>query len=162
MGESRIMADTKVIYGIIGLIMLSGVGLILLTPEQLDAASTCTTNNITGIFEKFSATNITAYWTLNGTQKQSVCTKGKWIPTRQWMLLNNVSEKDILIKAVNESAYTETGIEIVDETKPIIITKSTQLSIEGKVYNITYKEKPPVIKCICDIKTGCAIQECLK
>lgn len=51
------MDTTKITLGIIGMIIIV-TGAFLLTPEQLDKASTCTTNNITGIFESFSNTNV--------------------------------------------------------------------------------------------------------
>lgn len=147
--------------GIIGILLLGGLGIYVLTPEQLAAASTCTTTNITGIFEKFSSTNVTAYWTINGTQKQSVCTKGKWIPTTQWLKDNKLSEKDITISPVEESIITENDIEIVTIGKTIIVDKTKQISINGQVYNVSYTDKPPVIKCICDRISGCKISECL-
>jgi len=156
--------DNKIIYGIIGVIIAitgGSVGYVLLSPEQLDAAVTCTSNNVTGIFEKLSSTNVTAYWTVNGTEKSSVCTKGKWIPTREWLKLNNLSETDVVVNPVDESKYTEDNIKIIAAGDKIEVDKSQQISIAGTVYNITYKEKPPVIKCICDKTTGCKISECL-
>jgi hypothetical protein len=161
MGDIRIMVDNKIVFGIIGLIIMTGGGIILLSPEQLNSASTCTTNNITGIFESFSSTNVTAYWTVNGTKKSSVCSKGKWIPTTEWLKQNNLSAENITIQPIQESIITEEGIEIIDITKPIIINQSKQISISGKIYNVTYTEKAPMIKCICDKTTGCKIKECL-
>lgn len=153
---------TTITFGIIGVLLLSGLGAYYLTPEQLAVANTCTTNNVTGIFERLSATNVTAYWTVNGTSKQAVCTKGKWIPTTQWLIINNLTEKDITINPVEESVITEDNIEIVTIGKEIIVDKSKSISINGQIYNITYTEKATRIKCICEKTTGCNTLECLQ
>lgn len=167
MAKGQIAIDTKVVYGIIGLLVLSGgAGVYFLTPDQLDQASTCTTTNITGIFESFSKTNITGYWTdSDGIKKQSVCTKGVWIPTRTWLEINKLTEKDVTIQEIKESPITEENIEIISAvTKSITISSSKQIIISTPgTYNITYTEKPPVeiIKCICEKSTGCLLKECL-
>lgn len=155
--------ETKTItFGIIGVLLLSGLGVYVLTPEQLASASTCTTNNVTGIFERFSSSNVTAYWTENGVNKQSVCTKGKWISTSEWLKINNLTTKDITISSINESTITENNIEIITIGKEIVVDKSRSISINGQVYNISYTEKPPIIKCICDKVGGCKIKECVQ
>ena len=179
MMKGQIAIDGKVIAGILGVLLLGGAGVYLLTPEQLDAAYTCTTNNVTGIFDKFSGTMKTAYWTYeNGLTKQSVCTKGLWIPTTQWLKDNNIDAKEITLsdpKEVPESTIDEDGneikpIEVISvDTKTITIAASKQVSINNVVYNLTYVEQPKevvyqdrqVIKCICEKTAGCKIQECL-
>lgn len=153
------MADAKLISGILGVILLSGAGLIFLTPEQLDAAFTCTTNNVTGIFERFSSTNVTAYWSVDGVEKRSVCTKGVWIPTREWLKINNLTEKDIALSEVKESDVTEEGLEIIKESDVIIVDRNKQVVIEGKTYDIVHVPQI-VTKCICDKIQGCKISEC--
>jgi len=152
---------TKITTGIIGILLLAGSGLYFLTPEQLDAASTCTTNNVTGIFSRFSSTNTTAYWTVNGTEKSSVCTKGKWIPTRQWLTNNNLKESDVTITPnIQEATITETGVDIIKIGDVIVVDKAKQISIAGTVYNVSYT--PTIItKCICDRPT-CDPRECLQ
>jgi hypothetical protein len=155
------MVDTtKITAGIIGVLIFGGLGAYLLTPDQLAKSYTCTKNNVTGIFEKFSNTNVTGYWTVNGTIKQAVCSKGKWIPTIEWLKLYGLSEKDITINPVNESDYTENDIEIITVNKIIMVNQTKQISINGELYNITYVPKT-VIKCICDKTSGCKIRECL-
>ena len=145
-------------YGIIAILMigLTGTGYILLTPEQLNAARTCTTNNITGIFEKYSSTNVTAYWTENGTSKQLVCTKGKWIPTREWMKIHNLTEAQMTGLPLPNSDIDEEGNLIIKD-KTIIVDKSGKVSINGEIYNITHV---PIIRCICEKTTGCQLKEC--
>lgn len=147
--------------GIIGVLLVSGLGLFVLTPDQLNKASTCTTTNTTGIFERFSTTNVTAYWTINGTTKSSVCTKGKWIPTTEWLKINNLTSKDITYNTVIESNITENGIEVITVGSQIIVDKTKQISIGGVIYNITYTDKPAIIKCVCDKIEGCKLKECL-
>lgn len=45
-------------------------------------------------------------------------------------------------------------------SNPVIkVNQSEQVKIDGNVYNITYI---PIIKCICEKKTGCQIKECLQ
>ena len=156
MPEGKTIAITS---GIIGVLLMGGLGVYLLTPEQLDKAYTCTTNNVTGLFDSFSSTNVTAYWTVDGVKKSSVCTKGKWIKTTQWLELNGLKPEDITINPVEESKYTEENIKIVAIGETIVIDKSTAVSIEGKVYNITYTEKPPKIVCVFGNKSG-TLKEC--
>lgn len=161
MNNAQIKTQTLV-YGILGILLLGGAGVIFLTPEQLANARTCTTNNITGIFEKFSSTNATAYWTVDGIQKQTVCTKGKWIPTIDWLKINNLTEKDISIGPIEESIVTEDNVEIVLPTEKVIyINQSKRLSIGGVVYNISYDGGKETIRCICEKSTGCKLQECI-
>jgi hypothetical protein len=153
------MADTsKIILGIIGILVVGG-GIAFLTPEQLEKASTCNTNNVTGIFEKFSSTNVTAYWTVDGVTKQAVCSKGKWIPTIQWAKDNGIDTAKIMVNAINESEYTEDEVIIVTTDKSIIVDKTMQISVNDVRYNLTYIPKV-VTKCICDKDTGCRIAEC--
>jgi len=154
------MTDTSnIILGIIGILVVGG-GIAFLTSEQLSKASTCTTNNITGIFESFSKTNVTAYWTVNGSKKQSVCTKGVWLTTIQWAKNNGIDPAKIMVNPVNESEYTEDGVIIVTTDKAIIVDKTMQISINDIKYNLTYIPKI-VTKCICDKMTGCKISECM-
>lgn len=155
------MENSTIAYGIIGILLVGGLGVFFLTPDQLAKASTCTTNNVTAIFEKLSSTNVTGYWTVNGSLKQSVCRNGKWIPTIDWLKQNSLTEKDILVQEVKESDYTEDGAIIVEQSKPIIVDKNMKISVQGVVYDVSYTDKPPVIKCICDQKIGCQIAECL-
>jgi hypothetical protein len=154
------MAETStIVYGIIGLLIVGGLGAYILTPDQLDKASTCTTTNITGIFERLSSTNKTGYWTVNGTQKSTVCTGGVWIPTRTWMEMYNISE--VTFGVVNQSTSTEDGIDIITIGETIIVDQTKIISIGGTTYNVTYVEKPPRIKCICERIGGCNLQECI-
>jgi hypothetical protein len=157
------MVETKTIAitsGIIGVLFMSGLGIYIFTPEQLDKSYTCTTNNITGLFDSFSSTNVTAYWIIDGVKKQSVCTKGKWIKTTEWLKINGLSAEDITINSVNESIATEDNIKIVAVGDIIEVDKSQQISISRTVYNITYMEKPPQIVCVFGNKTGTII-DCL-
>jgi hypothetical protein len=156
------MAETvNISLGIIGILIVSGLGLFLLTPEQLDKARTCTTTNITGIFERFSSTNVTAYWTENTVLKQSVCTKGKWIPTREWLRVNGISEKDITLNPIVESKTTEDNIEIISTNQEIIVDTNKKINIAGQTYNVKYVPKYS-IKCICEKTSGCKISECIQ
>ena len=152
---------TQITTGIIGILLLAGSGIYFLTPEQLDAAFTCTTSNVTGIFDRFSSTNVTAYWTVNGTEKSSICSKGKWIPTRQWLTNNGLKDSDITLSPViQEAVVTETGITIVKVGDIIVVDKTKQVSIAGTIYNISYT--PTIVtKCIC-AKATCDPLECLK
>lgn len=157
------MADTKTtitVYGIIGILVASGLGVYMLTPEQLAAASTCTTSNMTGIFERFSATNGTAYWTVNGTTKSSVCSKGKWIPTLDWLKLNNLTSKDISISTPEVSNVTEDNVEIISIGQSITVDRTKAVVINGQTYNLTYLPKT-VTKCICERIGGCKLSECV-
>jgi hypothetical protein len=156
------MSDKTISYGIIGILLLSGLGAYILTPEQLANASTCTSTNITGIFERFSSTNVTAYWSINGSTKSSICSKGKWIPTNDWLKLNNLTAKDISIGPVDEANLTEDNVEVITIGEEIVVDKSKSISINGQVYNISYTASKPLIKCICDKATGCQISECLQ
>lgn len=155
------MSDTtKITIGIIGVLIFGGLGAYLLTPEQLEKSFTCTTNNVTGIFDKFSTTNITAYWVVNGVTKQSVCTKGKWIKTTEWLKINGLTAEDITISSVDESNMTEDYAEIVGIGQTIVVSESKIVSINDVKYNITFIPKT-VTKCICDIVTGCKIKDCI-
>lgn len=147
-------------YGILGVLIASGLGVYMLTPEQLDAASTCTTSNVTGIFERLSATNITAYWTVNGTEKSSVCSKGKWIPTKDWLKIYGLSAKDVTIGTVIESNVTEDNVEVITIGQTITVEKSKSININGQTYNISYVPKV-VTKCICEKVGGCKLSECI-
>ncbi len=102
--------DTKYYYGIIGILILGiGSGLYL-SQEQIDYGYTCTTSNITGVFEKFSSTNKTAYWTDGdtGELKQLVCSKGYWIPTKDWARINDVDLNTIEIETkIEPSVFDE-------------------------------------------------------
>lgn len=153
-------AQTKIVYGIIGILVLLGVGTLILTPEQLAKSHTCTSNNVTGIFEKFSATNVTAYWRVNDTLKQSVCTKGKWITTNEWLKIHNLTTKDITVNTVVPSNITEDYFLIVNAGDTITVNESTTISINNVKYNVTFIPRT-ITKCICDKKTGCVIRECL-
>lgn len=41
----------------------------------------------------------------------------------------------------------------------ITVDKTEQVKIDGSVYNITYV---PSVKCICEVKTGCLLKECIE
>lgn len=141
--------DNKYTYGIfISLMVLigGGVGVYILTPDQLDKSSTCTSNNVTTMFERLSGTNITGYWTnSDGSQNQSQCKKGTWIPTREWMKINNVSEKDIIIQPVIESDEESEGIKLYNGESSVVVDKDMKIMTGDTIINITYK---PSIKCI--------------
>lgn len=152
--------STKLTYGIIAVLLLGSIGggLILLTPEQLDAAYTCNVTNVTGIFERFSSTYKTAYWTENTVNKQIVCTNGKWIPTREWMKIYNVTDAQMTGLPLTESNIDELGNPIINGTT-IIVDKSGKVNIAGVVYDIDCPGCKYKVKCICE-KGICATKEC--
>lgn len=165
--------DDKLAYGIIGvlLIAMGGGAYVLLTPEQLDAAYTCTTSNVTGIFERFSSTYKTAYWTQDGMEKQSTCRNGVWIPTKQWLKNNGLSEKDVVVS--QDIPIDEPGVISEEEAKidsPIISENAVsidQVSVkqpemviyEGNTYK-KVKRDTTKERVICDNSEGCDISWC--
>jgi hypothetical protein len=158
------MVDKKVTgFGILGVLLVSGLGGYLFTFDELDKAYTCNINNVTGIFESFSSTMKTAYWiNEEGVSKRSVCRNGYWIKTTEWLKVNGLDKEIISIDDVNESDYTEDNIEIISIGDTIVIDKNRKVDINGQIYNITYIGDKYKIKCICDKISGCKIKDCLQ
>ena len=147
------------IFGIIGVLVFGGVGTLLLTQEQADVSSICTTSLVIASFERLSSTNKTGYWTANSTTKQAVCSKGEWIPVNDYLKNNNLTLNDIAIQPLTDSQIDENGYPIV-LNKVITSTKDGKINIDGAVYDCPaciYK-----LKCICDKAGGCNIKECLQ
>lgn len=97
--------NQKITYGLIGLLSLIVAtlgGTIFLTPEQLDNAYICTTNQNVVIADHLSSTLKTAYWVdeLNVT-KSKVCTNGIWRSLQDYAKENNI-EINVLLKNLNE------------------------------------------------------------
>lgn len=159
------MVDAKIITtGIFLVLVLGGAVTYQLLPEDLDRAYICNLNNVTGLFDKLSSTNVTGYYNLNGTNKQLTC-KTKWVKLTDWCNLNKVDCNDFVNngfptdeKALPVEVYDETGAFLV-KTPTLVINKDIVLNVNGTKVNITYS---PVVKCICDKITGCKIQECLQ
>jgi hypothetical protein len=93
--EERVVAlDLKqsVKYGLVGLVtLLAGFGgFVVLNDAELDNAYYCTSKGTVGVFESLSATGVTGYWLEGGVKKQATCTKGFWVPLRQYCAENNI------------------------------------------------------------------------
>ena len=144
--------------------ILTGTVLYQISQEDLDKAYICPATNVTGIFDKVSSTNITGYYTINGTAKSMQC-KSKWLKLTTWCDLNNFDCQEFVKtgfpsddKLVPEDVYDEKGALIYKDV-PVTVDKSMVLNVNGTLVNITYKG---TIKCICDKLVGCKIQECLQ
>lgn len=87
--------NKNISFGILGALLVSGLGVYILTPEQLDNAKTCTANNLTGLFNSLNEANDTAYWTVDEVTYERSCLGGVWIPTREWLSINGLNETDI-------------------------------------------------------------------
>lgn len=140
-----------------------------LTSDELDYAYTCPSTQVTALFFKLSDTRQTGYYyDLKGDIQLYVCKDGL-IETLKWAEENHIDTKELqLTKDIISSKEDEIGREIIPVSTnvaipTIMVDKSKEVVIEGKIYNIEYtpiiKE---VIKCICEKTTGCKIQECLQ
>ena len=85
--------------GILSVIVLAMGGNIYLTPDQLDHAYICTTNQNIVIANRLSSTSKTAYWTENGSEKSKICTNGVWKNLKQYAKENNI-EINVLINQI--------------------------------------------------------------
>ena len=147
------------IFGIIGVLLLGGAGTLLLTQEQADASSICTTSLVIATFERLSSTNKTGYWTVNSTTKQAVCTKGEWIPVNDYLKSNNLTLNDIAIQPLTDSQIDENGYPIV-LNHVITSVKDGKINIDGALYDCPacqYK-----LKCICADNSTCNVKKCLE
>ena len=95
-------------WGVIGAVaLLLGMGgVMVLTDDELDHAYFCTSNSKVGIFESLSKTNVTGYWKIDGTTKQSTCTKGRWIPLKDYCKENNITNCARITPTASEDKYT--------------------------------------------------------
>ena len=87
--------------GILSLIVMALGGSIYLTPDQLDHAFICSTNQKIVIAERLSSTAKTAYWFEDSVEKSSVCTNGLWLNLKQYAKDNNL-DINILLNNINE------------------------------------------------------------
>jgi hypothetical protein len=99
--------NQKITYGLIGLLSLIVAtmgGSMLLTPDQLDHAFICSTNQNVVIADHLSSTSKTAYWfdDLN-VSKSKTCTNGLWLNLKQYAKDNNL-DINVLLKNVNTVA----------------------------------------------------------
>lgn len=159
----------NLVYFIIGILAVGGTAgtIIYFSQAQIDAAYICTTNNFTGVFERFSASNKTAYITNTTTNvtKSYVCTNGVYIPLNDWCTINKIDCKAFIkegAKVIDPSTVDEFGNPIV-VNKTIIVDKAGKVSINGEEYKVECPgcEAAPKVKCICDKVTGCKLKECL-
>ena len=117
--------NQKITYGLIGLLSLivaSMGGTMLLTPDQLDNAFICTTNQNVVIADHLSSTSKTAYWTdeLN-LNRSKVCTNGLWLNLKLYAKDNNLDINILLQQGLNEE-------------KEVLSAQS------GKIYICDYKK----------------------
>ena len=100
--------DEKIRWGIIGLVSALAVfgGYIVLSELELNHAYYCNTNNKVGIFETLSKTNVTGYWHVNETRKQSTCTKSKWIPLREYCKAKGIPDCRRIKATATEDHFT--------------------------------------------------------
>ena len=158
------MADAKIITaGVFLTLILGGVVTYQFLPEDLSRAYICNLNNVTGLFDKLSSSNITAYYNLNGVNKQMTC-KTRWIKLTDWCETNKVDCNNFVKegfpsddKLIPADVYDESGALLVKDSK-VTVDKDIMLNVNGSVINITYK---PVIACVYGNKSG-TIEECLK
>lgn len=146
----------NITYGIIGVLaVLGSLGVIYITQEQADVSSYCNTTKVIAAFTSMSATNVTGYWNdINGTKKQSVCTKSKWIPLNDYMKANNLTVKDMAITPLTPSEKDEYNNPIIS-ADVITFSDTNKVNIEGKVYTVDFKTK-------CILGTGCSVTDCIK
>lgn len=136
--------DNKILFGIIGVLILTGAGTITLLQLQEDPnLYICSQNNNTARFESLSSTNKTGYWYVDGVRKQATCTNGIWERPSQWAERFNVSmdtisdlqgaEEDVLEEdIVKFKCLTNpeiTGIECISMIDAVCIDKN----------NVSYK-----------------------
>lgn len=92
----------KVYVGIFGLVvLLAGFGgTLLLTPNQLDNAYVCTTNEKVAIFDRLSSTSKTGYYTDLATKevKSNACTNGVWVKLTKYAEQKGVDVNTFLDK----------------------------------------------------------------
>ncbi len=114
------MEDTKITYGLLGILSLIVVamgGNIYLTEDQLDDAYICSVNeNVVLGIDRLSSTSKTAYWFDDlGEQQSKVCRNGFWLDLRQYAKDNNI-ELNILLQDINEEV-PEVIVHSIEGTK---------------------------------------------
>ena len=94
--------NQKITYGILGVLSLIVAALggnVYLTPDQLEKAYVCTTNQYVGVFDSLSSTTKTGYYVDElGVNKSAVCKNGFWIPIRQYAKDNDIEINVLLTK----------------------------------------------------------------
>ena len=76
------MVNTKITYGVIGLValLLGFGGSLLLNQDQMDKAYVCSSNDKLGFFDRLSSTSKTGYFKGDdGLEKKVTCTGGTWV-----------------------------------------------------------------------------------
>jgi hypothetical protein len=102
--------NQKITYGFIGLLSLivaSMGGSIYLTPDQLEKAYICSSNQNVVIADHLSTSAKTAYWIdeMNIT-KSKTCTNGLWLNLKKYAKDNNIKINILLQNGLNEDSNT--------------------------------------------------------
>lgn len=120
------MAD-KITYGIIGIIVVASIasGIYYFNQDEFKNAYVCTTNNVTGIFERLSSTNKTGYWTNESGSFSVVCRNGYWVPLNDFATQYKIDVNDL----------TKNGVQVLPDNVSEIINECQQLN------STLYKQK---------------------
>ena len=120
--------NQKITYGLIGILSLIVAtlgGTMYLTPDQLDNAYICTTNQNVVIADHLSSTYKTAYWIDEyNVSKSKTCTNGIWISLKDYAKENGL-EINVLLKNLNyeeqeQINYNQGGVKYLCDPKECI------------------------------------------